>query len=97
MGPHSIEPCPQADFVEDQLRDKRAVDLDNGDSLEMAAQQLLVALDVHLVQLETVALPVKVGNRLQRLFAEVAPGPRVNDHSSHAAAVSPVAKASKGR
>ena len=74
-----------------------AVDLDHRDPLEMAAQQQLVALDVDLVQLEAVALPVQGDERLERLLAEVAAGPRVDDDArAHAgpAARSPVAKAS---
>ena len=63
--PHSIEPGPNGGFVEDQLGDDGAVDLDHRDLLQQAAQQQLVALDVDLVQLEAVAL-ARAGRRSPR-------------------------------
>ena len=62
----------------------------------MAPQQQLVALDVDLVQLEAVALAVQGDDRLERLLAEVAAGPRVDDdrRSCRRRGASPLAKAS---
>src|SRR5260221_448542 len=83
--PHSIEPGAKAGFVQNEFRDGRAVDLDDRDSLQMAAQQQLVALDVDLVQGKAVALLVQGDDRGDRLFAEVAPGPRIDDDVGHTA------------
>ena len=63
--PHSIEPGPQAGFVQDQLGDDRAVDLDHGDSLEVAPQQQLVALDVDLAAARS-GSPPRAGRRSPR-------------------------------
>ena len=49
MRSHSIEPRPQSGFVEHKLGDDGPVDLDDGDPLEVAPQQQIVALDVDLV------------------------------------------------
>ena len=74
-----------AALVQNQLRDDDPVDLDDRDSLEVAAQQQLVALDVDLVQAEAIALPVQGDERGDRLLAEVAAGARVDDDLGHAA------------
>ena len=76
--PHSIEPRPNGGLVEDQLGDDLAVDLDHRDLLQQPPEQQLLALDVDLVQLEAIALAVQGDERLDRLLAEVAPGPRVD-------------------
>ena len=67
-----------------QLGDDLAVDLDHRDPLQMAPQQQLVALDVDLAQLEAVALGVQRDDRRDRLLAEVAARPRVDDDLGHA-------------
>src|SRR6202012_4400724 len=77
--PHSIEPGTHGRVVVYKLGGDDSVDLDHRDALEVAAQQKFIALDVDLVQFEAVSLGVQGDQTLDRLLAEMAFGPRVDE------------------
>ena len=66
-----------ASGVEEQLADLLAVDLDHGDPLEQPPVELVVALDVHLAELEAGPSPAQLEQPLARLVAEMAARPAV--------------------
>jgi hypothetical protein len=74
-----LEPCAQGILVDEEVVELLAVERDDGDPLQIPAQQLVVALDVDLVERVADAL-----QRGARVVAQVAARAAIEDEAQSA-------------